>query len=495
MKKRCYLIILLVLSSINGWCYDFSSVSPEGKTVYYNLVNGTAQVTYDNFNRPYSNLSGTLTIPESVTYNGVNYTVTSIGEYAFRWCGISSVNLPNTITSIGDVAFAFSGLTSITIPENVTSIGASAFIECTGLTSITIPENVTSIGTDAFKECTGLTSVVFNAEQCTSAGDSINTGYYYKYPAFYGCNNIADFIIGENVINIPNYLCYRLEGLTNVIVPESVISIGKKAFLGCNGLASISIPSNVLSIGDSAFYKCHGLSSAVIDSRNIGNETFYECSYLTGVSFGNNVESIGQKAFANCTNIRNMHLRRSIPPTIQNNTFLLVPTYTDNHIYVPCNSVSAYRSAAYWNQFASIEEEFPFEFNATSADVTRGIVQVLHSPECDYLQAEVVAYPYNGFHFVRWNDGDTNAHRYIVVVQDTAIQAEFAEGNVDITGVSADNIKIYVSDRRVIVDGIIDEKVRIFDIVGREIHNENLSEGVYLVKIDNHSARKIIVIR
>lgn len=86
--------------------------------------------------------------------------VTSIGNYAFYYCGLTSVEIPNSVTSIGNSAFYYcSSLTSVTIGEGVTSIGVAAFCNCTSLTSIEIPDSVTSIGDSAFKFCSSLTSV------------------------------------------------------------------------------------------------------------------------------------------------------------------------------------------------------------------------------------------------------------------------------------------------------------------------------------------------
>ena len=101
--------------------------------LYYNLIAEAkqAEVTSGEY-------TGSVTIPESFTYNGVTYSVTSIGDNAFSGC---------------------SGLTSITIPNSVTSIGSSAFHGCSGLTSVTIGNSVTSIGTLAFQNCSGLTSL------------------------------------------------------------------------------------------------------------------------------------------------------------------------------------------------------------------------------------------------------------------------------------------------------------------------------------------------
>ena len=163
MKKQLFLLaaILAMASSTPAWAYDFSAVAPSGQTLYYNIVNGSAQVTYQNSSSPsYSNLTGALTIPSSVTYNGTTYTVTSIGNYAFRYCtGLTSVTIPNSVTSIGDGAFYYCiGLTSVTIPNSVTSIGNYAFYNCSGLTSITIPNSVTPIVDYAFYGCSGLTS-------------------------------------------------------------------------------------------------------------------------------------------------------------------------------------------------------------------------------------------------------------------------------------------------------------------------------------------------
>ena len=96
-------------------------------------------------------LSEVITIPATVTKDGVKYTVTSIGDDAFSYC---------------------TGLTSVTIPSSVTSIGKGAFSMCRSLTSVDILDGVTSIGDFAFSWCSGLTSVTFQgAEPPTFDGD------------------------------------------------------------------------------------------------------------------------------------------------------------------------------------------------------------------------------------------------------------------------------------------------------------------------------------
>jgi len=106
----------------------------------------------------YNTAAGLNVVIPSMT-NG--YPVTSIGNGAFEYSGITGVTIPNSVTSIGSRAFEFcTSLTGVTIPNSVTNIGSGAFEYC-ALTSVIILNSVTSIGTNAFYNCTSLTSVIF----------------------------------------------------------------------------------------------------------------------------------------------------------------------------------------------------------------------------------------------------------------------------------------------------------------------------------------------
>ena len=192
--------------------------------IYYDFSGNNATVTYRNRNSNYNSYSGTVVIPEIVTYNGNTYSVTSIGYAAFDDCSsLTSITIPNSVTNIGDNAFyRCSGLTSVTIGNSVTSIGSYAFYRCSGLTSITIPNSVTSIGSYAFEDCSGMTSFTI-PNSVTSIGGG----------AFSGCR-----------------------GLTSISIPNSVTSIGSYTFEDCSGLTSVTIPNSVTSIGSYAFYGC-----------------------------------------------------------------------------------------------------------------------------------------------------------------------------------------------------------------------------------------------
>ena len=155
--KKSFLFSILMLMPL------MASADPvEIDGIYYNLVSKvkTAEVTSNP-----SYYSGDVIIPKTVTYGGKEYSVTSIGGYAFSSCsGLTSVTIPNSVSSIGLGAFRdCSGLTSVIIPNSVTSIGDYAFEYCSGLTSVTIPNSVTSIGIAAFSGCSGLTSIAIGS--------------------------------------------------------------------------------------------------------------------------------------------------------------------------------------------------------------------------------------------------------------------------------------------------------------------------------------------
>ena len=120
--------------------------------IYYNLITKgkIAEVT-SNPNK----YSGSVAIPEKINCEGVEYDVTSIGNYAFNGCsGLSSITIPNSVTSIGETAFySCTGLTSVVIGGGVKTIRRQAFSNCPELTDVTCyAENVPTTQSDAFAD-------------------------------------------------------------------------------------------------------------------------------------------------------------------------------------------------------------------------------------------------------------------------------------------------------------------------------------------------------
>ena len=287
-----------------------------------------------------------------ITFDG---DVTSIGDYAFlSRSSLTSITIPDSVTSIGSQAFQYcTSLTSIMLPDGVTSIGNQAFWYCTSLTSITLPDSVTSIGIIPFRECVSLMS--FNGKYSSPDGlFLIDSGTIIAVAL--GAIN-GEVTIPNGVTSIGNCAFWECTSLISITIPGSVTSIGEWAFFQC-GLTSITIPDSVTSIKVSAFQKCTGLTSITIPDSvtSIGNGVFWECTSLTSVTIPSSVTSLDVFAFWGCTGLTSITVKPETPPTGGYNMFF----ETNNApIYVPAESVEAYKSAQYWSDYADRIQAIP----------------------------------------------------------------------------------------------------------------------------------------
>ena len=345
------LTMLMSMIGIQAFGHDIEVANADGVTIYYKYINNSTELAVTCrgiYYSDYSEYSGNVVIPETVTYNDKTYSVTSIGDYAFSGCG---------------------GLTEVTIPNSVTSIGESAFSGCTGLTEVTIGNSVTSIGSSAFRGCTALTSVTFHCKEIGSwfsynssikeviIGNEVTSIGDY---AFYFCTGLTEVTIGNSVTSIGDLAFNGCTGLTEVTIGNSVTSIGIYVFAGCTGLTEVTIPNSVTSIGSEAFGGCTGLTEVNFNATNCtkmssGAPLFYECSSLTTVNIGDNVETIPYYVFWGCTGLTSVTIPNSVT-SIGYGAFLECTGLTS--VTIP-NSVTSIGSGAfsYCTGLTSIEVE------------------------------------------------------------------------------------------------------------------------------------------
>ncbi len=289
-------------------------------------------------------IEGTLIAfaPAELTEYAIPDSVTTIGSGAFEDCsGLTSITIPDSVTTIGEYAFFdCDGLISVTIPDSVTTIKASAFSYCSSLTSITIPDSVTSIGDYAFNYCSSLTSINI-PDGITSIGEY----------AFSGCSSLTSVNIPDSVTTIGNDAFSSCRSLTSVTIPDSVTNIGIHAFYHCSSLTSITIPDSVTTIGNYAFDGCSRLTSITIGNSvtSIGKYAFYDCSSLTSITIPDSVTSIGSSAFEDCSSLTSVYCKATTPPAGEIDMFY--NNASGRTIYVPTESVDAYKSASYWSNY------------------------------------------------------------------------------------------------------------------------------------------------
>jgi hypothetical protein len=376
MKKLFLLSVLMLLPMLA------SADKVEIDGIYYYLNEKDGQATMAKNPKKYS---GSVIIPESVVYEGENYSVTSIGSFALSGCSdLTSVTIPNSVTSIGSGAFEdCSGLTSIIIPNSVTFIGEAAFQDCSGLSSVTIGNSVKYINNHAFSGCSGLISVHITdiAAWCNIFFDIlVSNPLSIAHHLYLNGEEVKDLVLPNSVTSISNYAFWHCSCLTSVTIGNSVTSIGYKAFEGCNGLSSVTIGNSVTSIGNYAFKGCTGLTSLTIPNSvtSIGYDAFEECTGLTSVTIPNSVISIGSDAFKGCSGLTSVTIPNSVTSIgsgafsginfksviskieylfeIGNSTFNQV-TYDNAILYIPKGTLKKYQAVKGWKNFLTIEEK------------------------------------------------------------------------------------------------------------------------------------------
>ena len=221
-------------------------------------------------------LCANLLIAQSFTIGDFRYNVRNYGSATGVSVGaadttITTANIPETVTYEG-------------VTYTVIEIGYQAFRNCRNLTSVTIPKGVLHMDYYPFDGCTNLRVLNYNAE-------SYSSGFYFyddlDYYFFRHCP-INEINIGEDVRSIPPYFAYNLDSLTSITIPNSVTGIGQRAFYNCSSLTSMTIDKS--NITGNTYYESPfnipSLQNLTLGENvtSIGSGAFNNCSFLQNVT-------------------------------------------------------------------------------------------------------------------------------------------------------------------------------------------------------------------
>ena len=176
-----------------------------------------------------------LTIPANVQF---------IGSSAFQSAHIKSLTIPanSRLTAIGDHTFSNNRLYSLSIlADGITSLGQYAFAYC-GMDTVVLPPNLTSLSSYSFEDCNSLRYIVM-PNTLTEVPDC----------AFQGCDNLDDIQFPRNLQRIGKYAFADCTNLRNVDIPGLVTEIGDYAFKNCNVQSVYSYLFDPFTIGQNTF--------------------------------------------------------------------------------------------------------------------------------------------------------------------------------------------------------------------------------------------------
>lgn len=315
-----------------------------------------------------------VSIPDSIGYDNINYPITHIGKEAFKgYRGLTTVSLGNCLKVIEDNAFeGCVELVKLDMPNSLETIKGAAFARC-GFSVVEISDGVKEIGENAFYSSSTLNSV--------KIGKSVTT---IGRRAFSECPALTSVTLGENLKFIKTSAFESCKALSNIILPSSLQVIDSRAFYN-TALVSVSVPSSVVNIDKDAFERIYSLKEIKVDEAN----TVYSdidgvlCSKTKTVLFRypnskgktytvpNTIKKIYDRAFSYCRDLETIVFPASVisignsifdwggeyQPKLKSITILnpepaKIEYIIDRKVFVlvPKQSVELYRSTYPWQQ-------------------------------------------------------------------------------------------------------------------------------------------------
>lgn len=299
-----------------GLRYTITAYSNEAREV---------KVTYpdaDELKNRTSQYTGHIVVPDTALFQNEPYKVTAIGDSAFYYSTITSIELPKTtLLSIGTSAFAqCESLATIAIPSTVEHIGSFTFFRCSSLASATLPQALKQVPNAMFYYASKLASIelpatvneigeqAFNGTALTQIEVPAGVKRIESY-TFANCSKLTQVKLSDQTTYIGSYAFNGDRLLAQMQLPEAVDTIMGGAFNNCSVLP-VALGSKVKYIGSNAFAYCKAITTITIPQgvQELYSGTFNGCTGLTAVNGIERYSKIPSNFFAGCTALDSVSL-------------------------------------------------------------------------------------------------------------------------------------------------------------------------------------------
>ena len=379
--------------------------------------------------------------------------------------GCQNTTIPNSVTSIRwDAFYGCKNLSAITIPNSIISIGSRAFSSCSGLTSVTnYATTPQTINADVFRyvdlsNCTLYvpaqslaayqvadvwkdfgTILAIGEEPCTTFSGTCGENLTWELT----CDSVLTISGTGAMWRLTEEQAWRpyKEQIKTAILPEGLDSIAPKAFYQCVNLTSVNLPNSVRALGTKAFVECYKLAEPVYNERifaflpkdysstysvpeGIVSVAAYAISYLLPTAESNAIPSslkeivlpsslkrLGISSLAGAQ-LEKITCYATTPPVCAQSVFdyyydeveiVLHSIDRSIPVYVPAESVEAYKAANQWSSFFNI---LPIEKPIETVEADFNVLYTGHDDNelsSEFITLHVpVAPEIEGFTFLKW---------------------------------------------------------------------------------------------
>lgn len=265
-------------------------------------------------------------------------SVETIGNSAYRYSHLKNAEFPNTIESIGSSAFAYSDeLEEVNIPdsESTITVSSSAFANCPKLKKVYLGKGVTLSSSSVFDYC-HIEEATFNT----------NVGYNYTGDK---SNSLRKLVLEKYVTEVSSSSYTQCKALETILINSDSITVANFAFNYNPKLKEVIINSPSSSLGNSVFNGCPELTTFIVAEgcTKLGQECLRDNPKLTELVLPSTITSIGKWCFSS-SGIKSLTVKATTPPSAGG----VLGLNNDCIIYVPSESVNAYKAASRWSAYA-----------------------------------------------------------------------------------------------------------------------------------------------